>query len=364
MKLRRPEVLERHPHLETLVIVALLAALAGGATLAFGLYNVSAQAPHLPPTYWALDTTLTQSVRLRAPPASAVPPDLMDAARVELGARHFDAACSQCHAAPGEIRTATQREMRPEPPHITEAVERWQSRHLQWILREGIKMSGMPGWPGRRDDEPWSTVAFLEEVRAGMDAEGYAALTATQDGTVFAYCAGCHGADGVGELGPYVPRLDILGETYIATSLDAYRNRLRNSGYMQHAASEPGEADLAEMARRFGSLPVAAVPVSPAPDPDLVAKGETLARAGTQDDPSCAACHGPPDPARADYPNLAGQHERYLAGQLRLWRDGNRGGGPRAHLMTAAAEDLDDEEIAALAAYFASLAPAAPARTR
>ena len=361
--LRRPERLKRHPHAETLIVLAFLGGLAGGATVAFGLYNVSAAVPHLPPVRWALHTTFRQAVKLRAPAASDVPADLMDPARVELGARHFDAACAMCHAAPGRERTATVWRMRPEPPHVTEAVAHWEPRHLHWILAEGVKMSGMPAWPSPRADEPWSTVGFLEAVRGMMDAEGYAALTAPPEVAegafpeTFAYCAGCHGTDGVGRLAPFVPRLDILGPDYIAAALESYRNGTRASGYMRHAASEPPREALAAMAERFGTLPVGAP--YPGPDSALAAEGERLAREGTENDPACTACHGPPAPAKAAWPNLAGQHEGYLAQQLHLWRDGPRGGSGAA-LMHEAAERLTDDQIAALAAWYASLPPSKP----
>ena len=125
---------------------------------------------------------------------------------------------------------------------------------------------------------------------------------------------------------------------------------------MGHAASEPSADALAAMADYFGSLPVAAP--GPVTDPDLAARGGALAAAGTSDDPACTYCHGPSRDAGPAYPSLAGQHERYLAAQLTLWRDGARGGGTRAALMAAAAEDLSDDEIAALAAYYAGLPPA------
>ena len=357
MRLRRPEFLRRHPHTETLVVVALLAALAGGAVVTFGLYNVSARVPHLPPVHWALHTTYLQAVRLRAEPASAVPDDLMDPARIGLGARHFDAACRRCHAAPGELRPATVRAMRPEPPHVTQAVGRWEPRHLHWILREGVKMSGMPAWPAERDDEPWSTVSFLESAR-DMDAEGYARLTARPDGSVHAYCAGCHGVDGVGELGPICPPPRHPGR-------DLYRHGARQLPRRRavvglHAARRDG--GVGGRSGRDGAplrSPARGAAEGPAPDPALVAAGERLVRSGTPDDPSCIACHGPDAPSRPEYPALAGQHEGYLAEQLRLWRGNERGGGPRSHLMSAAAADLDDEEIAALAAYYASLEPRA-----
>lgn len=80
----------------------------------------------------------------------------------------------------------------------------------------------------------------------------------------------------------------------------------------------------------------------------------------------CAACHGPdgtsPNP---EWPNLAGQHADYLAGQLRAFRCAATGQPagctPRrsgnAALMTGPAMALDDGAIKALAAYFAAQAP-------
>jgi cytochrome c553 len=363
MRLGRPEFLRRHPHVEALVVLAALAGLAAASVVLFGLYNVSARVSHLPPVHWALHTTYEQAVRLRAAPAGAVPGDLDDPARVRLGAQHFDAACRQCHGAPGEIQQATVRRMRPQPPHVTEAVEGWAPRHLHWIVFEGVKMSGMPAWPSPRPDEPWSTVAFLEAAR-DMDGRAWEALVARPDvedgphAETFAFCAGCHGTNGTGELAPFVPRLDILGADYIARSLENYRAGRRPSGYMRQAASEPPPEALAAMAERFGALPPG--PPGPAPDPTLAAEGEGLAKAGGPDDPACAACHGPPAPARAAFPNLSGQHEGYLAVQLRLWREGDRG-GELSELMHAAAVELSDAEIAALAAYYASLPPSRPA---
>ncbi|AZB59368.1 c-type cytochrome, partial [Cereibacter sphaeroides] len=96
---------------------------------------------------------------------------------------------------------------------------------------------------------------------------------------------------------------------------------------------------------------------------DPVVRGRALAtaEAGLRDVPACQSCHGPDaERRRSDTPALAGQYRAYLEVQLRLWRDGVRGGGPRAPLMTEAAKLLSDAEIVALAAYYASLPPDAP----
>ena len=346
---------------------AVLAALGGAAVVGVGLYNVSAVTGHWPGVSWVLHTTYVNSVELRAPPASAVP-ELTDELAA-IGARHYDSACRFCHAAPGEARAATARAMVPAPPQIAEAVDRWQPRHLHWIVKNGVKMTGMPHWPAElREDDVWLVVAFLDRAR-DMTAAEYAELVATPEDpdALVAYCAGCHGLDGAGRGNPVMPRLEILGEAYIAASLRAYREGARQSGVMQHAASGLSDEQIALLARRFAAEPAVAavattVPVAtpPPPDEDLVVLGRTLAF-GTpenRDVPACRACHGPWPTERSPlFPVLAGQRADYLYTQLRLWQAGTRGGTPRAHIMHLVGQQLGEPQMRALAAFYAAGGP-------
>ncbi|MBV7377994.1 c-type cytochrome [Maritimibacter dapengensis] len=330
--------------------VAVVGALTAGAVVGFGLYNVSAKAGHWPGVSWVLHSTFRNAVALRA---HAEPPaDLDSADMIALGARHFDSACRFCHAAPGEERSATVRAMVPAPPPIAEAVTHWEADELHWIVHNGIKMSGMPAWPAERDDDVWPVVAFLRAVPE-MNGTDYARLTRKPDDNA---CLMCHGTDGATD-NAHIPRLDILSETYIATSLHAYAIGSRDSGIMAEAVSDLTDADIDVLAAALSA-------VSPQGQPGsrdaLAQEGQTLATArGTVDVPACRACHGPwPEPLNTAFPSLAGQHAPYLEAQLKLWRDGNRGGGTASRLMHQAARDLTDEQITRLAAYYASLAPA------
>jgi cytochrome c553 len=72
----------------------------------------------------------------------------------------------------------------------------------------------------------------------------------------------------------------------------------------------------------------------------------------------CQACHGKDGiGVTPQTPNLAGQKELYLSTQLVAYRSGSR----KNNIMSPLAKPLTDEEIANLAAYFASL-PAAGSR--
>jgi len=74
--------------------------------------------------------------------------------------------------------------------------------------------------------------------------------------------------------------------------------------------------------------------------------------AGKAKSATCAGCHGPEGISMNDlWPNLAGQKEGYLVAQLKAFKSGER----TNPMMSPMAAPLSDEDIADLAAYFASL---------
>lgn len=68
----------------------------------------------------------------------------------------------------------------------------------------------------------------------------------------------------------------------------------------------------------------------------------------------CAACHGPDgNSVNPEWPNLAGQHASYVAGQLRAYKNGDRT-NPN---MSAMVTNLSEEDISALGEFYAALQP-------
>ncbi|GJE02627.1 c-type cytochrome [Methylobacterium isbiliense] len=76
------------------------------------------------------------------------------------------------------------------------------------------------------------------------------------------------------------------------------------------------------------------------------------AAAGRKKAVACQACHGLDGVSKLpDAPNLSGQVEPYLVKALGEFRDGTR----RNEVMSVAAKDLTDSDIADLAAYYSSI---------
>lgn len=78
---------------------------------------------------------------------------------------------------------------------------------------------------------------------------------------------------------------------------------------------------------------------------------EALLVKGSQKARMCSACHGPAGISRvASYPSIAGQSREHLAEQLHAFRSGARDNP----MMSSIARSLSDDDIAALAVYFAA----------
>ena len=351
----------------------LLILVTGGALLAAvmvaGGYNVSAAAGHWRVVAAILHLTMHNSVTVRA--SGPVPDDLESDARALAGAGHYELVCRDCHGAPGVPLTAVARSLEPPPPHILEAVRRWPPEELFWIVKHGIKMTAMPAWPSpHRDDEVWSLVAFLLrlpamapntylEMVSGAQSTPREAPAASEFDAELARCARCHGYDGLGFNAAGLPRLDVHSPAYLENSLRAFAEGARASGIMQAHASVVPHRHFPALARHYGesgdSLLVERWPERSG-EGDERARGERIAREGLPHRrvPACAACHGPAPFRRAEaYPVLAGQPQRYLETQLRLFRDGHRGGSAYAAIMSLAAKGLEDPDISAVADYYA-----------
>jgi cytochrome c553 len=362
----------------TALVLCAAAAVGGFALAASGLYSVAASKGHWPFVEWVLEFGLRQSVRTHT--IGLETPPLDDPAMVAAGLGHYEIACASCHGAPGQPLNPITLQMLPSPPFLPERVAEWKPKQLFWITKHGLKYTGMPGWAAyERDDEVWSIVAALVRLPE-MTAAQYRARvandtrTAPEDetetmrrfvstgpaGSDLVACARCHGIEGEGGGDGAFPRLANQNAAYLRQTMDEYASGARRSGIRGPIAAA---LDANERRRVADYYAARRPPPAPAPPAD---SGRVLARSGdaSRGIPVCGACHGTAVEADSAisprYPRLAGQHAWYLRQQLALWRDGRRGETPLAGIMTAAARNLTDADIAAVAAYYAGLAPLPP----
>ena len=160
--------------LATLAITVALVLIGGAGVVYSGVYDIGATAPHWRITHWVIETARVRSIKTHAAGIVA-PPGLDDAARIPMGTEHFAAHCAVCHGAPGVPKGDIANGLYPQPPDLAVTVSAYSDGELFWILKHGIKMTGMPAWADHSDGELWATVAFLHKL-PGMTPEEYAKL--------------------------------------------------------------------------------------------------------------------------------------------------------------------------------------------
>ncbi len=366
-------------------IVVIMCALGGFLTAWSGLYSVAASRGHWPGFELFLEFGMRSSVRTHA--LGIQVPSLDDQNRLRRGASHFERGCAVCHGSPDRPSMAVVRSMLPEPSDLKALVPTWKTNELFWIVRNGLKYTGMPAWPAlEREDEVWDVIAFLRELPtitpdryrelAGINGDTPVASERSTDrrhrqDRLLAACSQCHGEDGRGQ-GTAFPRLDLQTEDYLLAQLVAFADGQRPSGFMQSATAELTTEELADLARHYATMPkVGGPPLGPDPSSkgNLEAsrqlfpkEGESLFRQGIPEQglPACVTCHAqkPSDRDRL-YPALLSQNAGHTTTQLQLFRLGKRQKTEAARLMSTIAARMTDSQIHAVAAYLAAQPTAA-----
>jgi mono/diheme cytochrome c family protein len=82
--------------------------------------------------------------------------------------------CVGCHGAPGKDPSEIGKGLRPRPPDLAKAALQLDKGELFWIVKNGIKMAGMPAFGAtHRDRTIWNIVGFVQEQLPNLTAEQY-----------------------------------------------------------------------------------------------------------------------------------------------------------------------------------------------
>ena len=152
-------------------------------------------------------------------------------------------------------------------------------------------------------------------------------------------CKGCHAVDSYTNVYPtyHVPKVAGQNAGYLISALTLYRDGQRKHPTMTAQAASLSDQDIQDIAAYMADAAQAASANGALPDAGQV----------------CAACHGQtgisPIPTN---PNIAGQYVDYLEQALAQYKRGERK-GPKAIAMQAQLMAVSDDDLAAIAAYYA-----------
>lgn len=149
------------------IFLAIIAAIALIAVAAASILHDGVSARANPS---ALETMMARQARHMAIPASArklqnpaadTPQNLRDARL------HFADHCAICHANDGSADTMMGRNLYPKPPDLRlEQTQKLADGEIFWIIENGVRFTGMPGFggaPGSEQDS-WKLVRFIRHL--------------------------------------------------------------------------------------------------------------------------------------------------------------------------------------------------------
>lgn len=185
--------------IKSLLIAAVLGLLGGGLFIYSGVYPIGADVPHNKVTYWLLETVRERSIAQAASDIK-IPDNLNNPSRLLAGGADYNDMCAGCHLKPGKKESDLTIGLYPSPPDLTAITDIYEQQKLNkayvsenmteeaiqrqfWIIKHGIKASGMPAWgPTHSDERIWNMVAFLQRLPT-LSEDQYQILTSRGNAT-------------------------------------------------------------------------------------------------------------------------------------------------------------------------------------
>ena len=193
--------------------------------------------------------------------------------------------------------------------------------------------------------------ALAQSGSRQADAKRGAVIAAQGTAQVTA-CAQCHAFSGASDGSGAFPRITAQSAYYLAKQMHDYTSSARANPIMSPISKALSADEIADVAAYYASVDGQFPPLAAA-DAAMVEKGKQLARVGdaARAVQGCNNCHGPDGAGVTPaIPYLAGQYAQYISSQLQMWKRGFRNNSPES--MAPIAKQLDDEQIAAIAAFY------------
>ena len=156
--------LERQKMRNILVSVVLTLAVVSMAVLALtmlGLMPVNADGPHSKLEAKIMPVVLHASIARRAPKETN--PVSINEDNLKAGVDTFKVMCARCHSTPGGGPSVYGQSFYPPAPQLQGGLPGYTDSQLFWIIKHGIRNTGMPAWGSMlSDEEIWQIVTLLK----------------------------------------------------------------------------------------------------------------------------------------------------------------------------------------------------------
>lgn len=154
--------MRRRASLVVLIIVIVIA----GAVLYMAMsFSMSAlEQPGVTETFVATrvrDWSISRAARRPLPAAPE-----QNEENISKGSAIYGMACANCHGQDGRNPTPIGKSMYPRVPDLgSPDIQRMSDRELFWVVKNGVRLSGMPGFAKIEDDgQIWCVVYYLHSL--------------------------------------------------------------------------------------------------------------------------------------------------------------------------------------------------------
>ena len=89
------------------------------------------------------------------------------ASNLSQGARLYGTYCARCHGAMDSSEAAWRVRLYPPPPQFPKEPADMEEFENFYVIKHGVRWTGMPGWSGElSDEEIWTLVTYLSQMKS------------------------------------------------------------------------------------------------------------------------------------------------------------------------------------------------------
>jgi mono/diheme cytochrome c family protein len=156
------------------VIIVLAIVVVGAVAAVVGFNRAKLDALHEPGSVETFLATNIKKILIARSSGQGIPPAPTDLkASIKEGETVYGTDCSMCHGMDGRTPTDTGRWMYPRASDLTSpTVQQYSDRELFWIIKNGIRLTGMPAFGKVEPDEHiWNLVTYVRTLPGNTAAK-------------------------------------------------------------------------------------------------------------------------------------------------------------------------------------------------